>query len=163
MGSRSDSAPAQNVWPRGLHRESVAENEYLDWRGATEETLKNRYKSEDLGVAEATCNHQSDDELSTYGIHPSDPQWAGVTKVIIRNIPTRCRIGELQRFIAKAVKGDVCVNLPMKGSKKNRGYAFLKATDASVAREAVAALWQKPISSRVSDRPLVLLPGYEMK
>eukprot|EP00440_Ansanella_granifera_P048788 gb/GFBE01052859.1/.p1 GENE.gb/GFBE01052859.1/~~gb/GFBE01052859.1/.p1 ORF type:complete len:467 (+),score=54.32 gb/GFBE01052859.1/:1-1401(+) len=149
-----DAVKADRVHPRSLCQQAV-----------TKEQGRRRHSSGTVNpawqdAAKATCK-VVEDELLTYGVHPDDAQWTGVTKVMIRNIPTRCRIGELDQFIAESVEGYVSVSLPMKSSRKNRGYAFVRTEDASVARAVVTALWKKTISSRLSDRPLVLHPAYD--
>eukprot|EP00440_Ansanella_granifera_P003796 gb/GFBE01004121.1/.p1 GENE.gb/GFBE01004121.1/~~gb/GFBE01004121.1/.p1 ORF type:complete len:204 (+),score=37.26 gb/GFBE01004121.1/:1-612(+) len=95
------------------------------------------------------------------GVHPSDPVWKTTTKVIISNIPCRCRRNEFQMFLQSLfIPGSWCFHLPMKSAQKNRGYAVVEVGDPSSVLKLVDSLWQKRrMPSRTSDKPLYLRPA----
>eukprot|EP00930_Biecheleria_cincta_P059219 TRINITY_DN44979_c0_g1_i1.p1 TRINITY_DN44979_c0_g1~~TRINITY_DN44979_c0_g1_i1.p1 ORF type:complete len:215 (-),score=31.05 TRINITY_DN44979_c0_g1_i1:168-812(-) len=99
--------------------------------------------------------------LEQYGLHPSHPLWIGQTKIMLRNIPSRCKEYELRKFLVDLgiPSHRWVLNMPLSGSRRNRGYAFVTAIDPATAIEIIKVLWQQSIPSRVSQRPLKLQPA----
>jgi hypothetical protein len=100
------------------------------------------------------------------GVHPSHPMWIGETRIMLRNIPCRCKQDELEKFIsaetaAAGVSPNKCfVIMPPGSNGRNRGYAFIHTISAEIAMELVRALWQKHVPTRSSVRPLKLQPAF---
>eukprot|EP00930_Biecheleria_cincta_P083156 TRINITY_DN7277_c0_g3_i1.p1 TRINITY_DN7277_c0_g3~~TRINITY_DN7277_c0_g3_i1.p1 ORF type:complete len:241 (+),score=22.13 TRINITY_DN7277_c0_g3_i1:58-780(+) len=100
-----------------------------------------------------------------HGLHPSHPQWIGHRKIMLRNLPCRCKAYEIEDFItAGGVSSDQWVLvMPVGSFGRNRGYAFIIASDPGTAMEIVHILWQQPIPTRVSQRPLQLQPAFDVE
>eukprot|EP00930_Biecheleria_cincta_P066775 TRINITY_DN5303_c0_g1_i2.p1 TRINITY_DN5303_c0_g1~~TRINITY_DN5303_c0_g1_i2.p1 ORF type:complete len:224 (+),score=32.25 TRINITY_DN5303_c0_g1_i2:87-758(+) len=98
-----------------------------------------------------------------YGYHPSHPLWIGQAAIMLRNIPCRCKADEIKNIItAGGVPSEKwTMTMPAGSYGRNRGYAFITATDPATAMELVHVLWKRTIPTRVSQRPLKLQPAFE--
>eukprot|EP00440_Ansanella_granifera_P006095 gb/GFBE01006610.1/.p1 GENE.gb/GFBE01006610.1/~~gb/GFBE01006610.1/.p1 ORF type:complete len:202 (+),score=20.16 gb/GFBE01006610.1/:1-606(+) len=101
------------------------------------------------------------EEQATYehGIPPQDRRWAGMRKILIKNLPARCSHQELSDFIA-SFAGDMAwtLQLPLT-NKRNRGFAFVSLTRSADALELAKCLWMSSIPTRQSDRILHVYPA----
>eukprot|EP00930_Biecheleria_cincta_P092345 TRINITY_DN8220_c0_g1_i1.p1 TRINITY_DN8220_c0_g1~~TRINITY_DN8220_c0_g1_i1.p1 ORF type:complete len:235 (+),score=27.94 TRINITY_DN8220_c0_g1_i1:71-775(+) len=97
-----------------------------------------------------------------YGLHPSHPLWIGQTRIMLRNLPCRCKAYEIENFII--ARGGLpskkwTMVMPAGTYHRNRGYAFITATDPATAMEIVHVLWQQRLPTRLSEKPLKLQPS----
>ncbi|CAE7425909.1 unnamed protein product [Symbiodinium sp. CCMP2456] len=92
------------------------------------------------------------------GLSPGHHLWAGVTNLMICNLPARCTQQELEAFLTDLVPGTMKLTLPLSASGRNRGYAFVRAAEITV-QQLVSVLWRKCVPTRKSTRPLKLQPA----
>eukprot|EP00930_Biecheleria_cincta_P062452 TRINITY_DN47926_c0_g1_i1.p1 TRINITY_DN47926_c0_g1~~TRINITY_DN47926_c0_g1_i1.p1 ORF type:complete len:108 (-),score=4.28 TRINITY_DN47926_c0_g1_i1:45-368(-) len=104
-----------------------------------------------------------DDVDNDYGYHPSHPIWFGFMVIMLRNLPCRCKAYEVENIVAAGgvASDEWTMVMPAGSYGRNRGYAFITATDPATAIKIVRVLWQCSIPTRVSRRPLYLQPKFQ--
>ncbi|CAJ1430002.1 unnamed protein product, partial [Effrenium voratum] len=95
---------------------------------------------------------------SEHGLHPSSGLWQGVTKMMIRNIPSRCQRMEVEQLI-QPITRDFKLEWPKLSSSKCKGYAFVEVESPAIMQRLVYALWQANVPTRQSKKPLQICPA----
>lgn len=156
---RSSSGPPAAKEPL-TSRHSIASIQKVIGRPLQVQTVDQAWQP---GPAQACHAAESEplDAFDQYGLHPSHALWSGQLKIMLRNIPSRCKDCELRNFIVGlGIPSDMwSMNMPVSASGRNRGYAFVTAINSATATEIVNILWKRSIPTRASERPLKLQPA----
>lgn len=129
--------------------------------------LQNKASAEPKAVSMQLPEEVPGDEVhDQYGYHADHPAWQDVKKIMIRNLPARASYEELACYLQTLTSSAFHLSLPLNGSGRNCGYAFVTLENPHSLRVLVQALWQQRIPSRsglgktgLNNQPLVAFEG----
>eukprot|EP00439_Symbiodinium_sp_Y106_P027507 s2839_g3.t1 len=95
-----------------------------------------------------------------FGLHPSSTRWCGVRKLVVKNMPARCKENELRNFIGSLTAAPFQIRMPSSRKGTCKGFCFIAFADPEGLSKLLPALWQQSVPNR-SPRPLKLVPMIE--